>query len=222
MRTTLIAAAFLLSGCATAVQAPVTPTPADVAAASASLVATNLDPETYFENGAALVVRRCHAWFDALTTRANDYLTASNLTSVAGAGAAGLLGLSGAGPAGIAISGIASGIVSGALGAAANSTGIAMPVATGALVEQEQDAYLAALPSPQTIAQADLDLDRMASLCSQRGAQWIQMQALMGAQVEVSTVASTPFTPSTRTAQPVGPFTPPNIRIVPPPRVFVR
>ena len=207
--------AGMLGGCAMALPAPMTPTPTKIAAQAAALAATNLDVTTYFETGVDLNFQNCHAWFDALATRQNEYSTSSGLTAVGGAGATGLLALTGSGPGPLAAAGLATGIVSGTLNALSNSTGIPYPVESGALVEQAQDTFLANLAPPATLAEADIDLDRMASYCSLRGAESLAAQAVASAQTVVAGPLPTAATfNALAVPQPRG--------FVPPPRVIVR
>jgi len=203
-------AALALAGCAATTPAPVTPTPAEIAAESAALQATALAPLAYFEAGVALNFQNCHAWFDSLASRANEYSTASGLTAIGGGGASAFLAASGAGVPAVAAAGVATGIVSGTLNALSSSTGIPYPVETGGLVEQAQNTFLGTVAAPQTLPEAQVDIDRMAELCGQRGAEALAAQAVGSAQTMV--VGSGASSAAFATSRPAAAFpTPPQV-----------
>jgi hypothetical protein len=214
MKLAPLLAALALAGCATVLPAPVAPTPAEIAANVAAVQAAALDPQTYLISSVDLSIGRCQAWLDGETSRNNQLSTDSTLVGITGAAIGGAIGVAGGPPGAIAGTAIGTGAAQSALAASAGASGITNPVETGLVIEQEQNAALGAYPPMTSGPMADIYSHRFAEICSQRGAQAAQAQALLGAQAIVigAPTASTAFAAAPRAG---GGFQPP-------PQVIVR
>jgi hypothetical protein len=176
--------ALALAGCVTPPASPVTPTPTEITNNLTALTPANANPEGYFLSGVDLSTRRCSAWLDAETARNNQLSTESTTVGILGAAAGGVIGMAGGPPGAIAGTAIGTGAAQGVLGAQAAGSNITP--ATGMIIEQEQNLFLAAspvlTPGPAAGPMADVYVNSFAGKCTQRNAQLIQEQALMASQ----------------------------------------
>jgi len=152
---------LMLAGCTSlSIQPPGTPTPAQIGVFGGAVVATNLSPADYLNYGITEVERSCSSWFGDQVSGARATSTLQQLLALGGT-AAGVAG----GPIGAGVA-AATSMGSAALGAAqSNAPGGAMPAAIYTLVKKQLQAYVAAMPTATTIADAAALIENAAEYC---------------------------------------------------------
>lgn len=173
-----------LAGCATQ-PPPDTPTAVQIAAAAAEINATGLAPADYSSIGITLAQHNCATWFSGQVINSQTSGFGQQGLSILG----GLAAAAG-GPAGAGAAAGASAIAA-LLGAAQNSFGAgASPAAIWGLVSRIQAAWLAAMPTPLTTADAYALVEAFAEQCSLPAIQQAVVQAMMMVPVTASVAAA--------------------------------
>jgi hypothetical protein len=177
-------AAVILASCAAPTPPPDSPTAVQIAAARDAVTQTGLDPVDYASVGITLAQHNCAQWFSQQVMNAQ----------ATGFGAQGLALLGGvAGATGTpegAIAAAGASALSAALGAAQSSFGAgASPAATWGLISRIQAAWLAAMPTPLTTADAYALVEAFAEQCSLPAIQRAVIEAMSAVPV-VATVAT--------------------------------
>jgi hypothetical protein len=175
-----------LAGCATQ-PPPDSPTLTQIATAAAELNGINLPPADISSIGITLSQHACAQWFSSqvMNSQATGFGT-QGLSILGGVAAAA------GGPAGAGAAAGASAIAA-LLGAAQNSFGAgASPAAIWGLVSRIQAAWLAAMPTPITTADAYALVEAFAEQCSLPAVQQAMVQAMMMVPVTASVPAPPP------------------------------
>lgn len=195
IRILVLTSALALTACAGGqpMPAPVTPTPAEIAAEAQAISAVGISPADYVTVGGELITRQCSGYFDAATMAADQRAYAQQQIGLGGAVASGLIGIAGASGGAAAIPGLLAGAVSNAVGnQAILSAAGPFPDETGTLVESALQAYTAAAPQPQTAYDAALLVAYMARICSYHQIHSLQRQAISTARVIANAPVSNP------------------------------
>lgn len=155
-----LASALCLVSCTGYQMPPATPLPSDIQTLSATIVAINISPVDYLTYGTALATQKCIGWFgQQIAGAAQNSMLATELGLLGTA--AGVAG----GPAGAGAA-AATGFGAATVGnLQANAPGGIDPVVTYGLVRKVQQAWLAAVASPITKADAYMLVEDYAEKC---------------------------------------------------------
>ncbi len=184
---------ILLVGCAQSLPPPDTPTTPQISAASSDLLGSGVSPADYASIGVTLAQQNCARWFTTQTMNAQATGFGTQGLAVLGGVAAAAGGPAGAGAA----AGMAA--LSGLLGAAQSSFGAgANPAMIWGLISRVQAAWLAAMPTPLTVADAYALVESFAEQCSLPAIQRSVMEAMSSVPVGVAlpAVASPAYAPA--------------------------
>jgi hypothetical protein len=188
---------------------------------AAYAIANGMDPKTYMRVGMLMARDQCLQYFDRLV-QAQDKRTfaSSELNLLGGIGMGAAMAAGAAAPA-VAGIGLASSLAQGTLSNAAIATGAgAFPEETaGLILDKAMGTYVAALPEPKTIVEADLYVHGLASYCSSTKIHQLMRDAISSAQMMVMPMTvppSTIATPITSSIEPApAPLPAPPARRVP-------
>lgn len=157
----------LLAGCASVTSPPTSPTAIQIATAASDLKASGLSPGDYASIGVTLAQRNCADWFSSQVMNAQGTSFGASALSMIG-GAASAVGAVG-GPAGAGI-GAGASLLASLLGQAQASFGAGSnPAAVYSLVQRVQQAWLEAMPTPLTDADAFALVEDFAQRCQLPG-----------------------------------------------------
>jgi hypothetical protein len=182
-------------------------------------VANGMDPKTYMRVGMLMARDQCLQYFDRIV-QAQDKRTfaSSELNLLGGIGMGAAMAAGAAVPA-VAGIGLASSLAQGTLTNAAIATGAgAFPEETaGLILDKAMGTYVAALPEPKTIVEADVYVHGLASYCSSTKIHQLMRDAISSAQMTVMMPLTVPpptiATPITSSIEPApAPLTAPPMR----------
>jgi hypothetical protein len=216
--------AIPLAGCAgnSILPPSAAPTIEQIATRGAAYAAANgMDPKTYMRVGMLMARDQCLGYFDRLVQAQDRRTFAQSETNLLGGIGMGAAMAAGAGAPVVAGLGLASSFVQGTLSNAATATGAgAFPDETaGLILDKAMGTYVAALPEPKTIVEADVYVHGLASYCTSTKIHQLMRDAISSAQMTVLPMTVPPptiATPITSSIEPApAPLPAPPVRHIP-------
>jgi hypothetical protein len=154
----------MIAGCSAVTPPPPSPTAIQIAAAASDLKASGISPGDYASIGVTLAGKNCADWFSSQAMNAQGTAFGTSALSMLG-GAASMAG----GPAGAGI-GAGASLLASLLGQAQASFGAGSnPTAVYSLVRRVQQAWIEAMPTPLTEADAFALVEDFAQKCELPG-----------------------------------------------------